>query len=345
MDISLFDYSLPEDRIAQYPLDKRDESRMMVLLPKEGKISHCMFSDFSSYLNEGDVLVVNRTKVIRARLLGKKEGTGANVEVLLLKEIEQNLWECLVRPGSKLRAGARIIFSNNIECELISRTEYGGRIARFKVEDNLLKLLNDIAHVPLPPYIKRADEKNFDSERYQTVYAQENGSIAAPTAGLHFTQEILGALEKKGIGITPLILHIGLGTFQPVKTETVEEHKMHSEFYTVPLETAELVNNARVKGRRVLVVGTTSVRALESCANEDGTISAGSGETALFIYPGYKFRSVNSLLTNFHLPRSTLLIMVSALAGREFIQKAYNEAVRKEYRFYSYGDCMLILNE
>lgn len=345
MDISLFDYDLPEDRIAQYPLEKRDDSRMMVLMPATGKISHCRFRDLPGFLNPGDVVVLNRTKVIRARLLGKKANTGAFVEVFLLKELEENLWECLVRPGSRLREGSIVEFDEGVKCELVSQTTFGGRIVKFKAEGNIVSYLSRIGHVPLPPYITRPDDKTYDGQRYQTVYAEYEGSVAAPTAGLHFTHEMLEALSAKGIVSAPLILHVGLGTFQPVKMQKIEEHKMHTEKYMVPTETAHVINDAVKQKRRVLIVGTTAVRALETCAQQDGTVSVGSGDTNLFIYPGYKFKITKSLLTNFHLPRSTLLMMVSALAGREFVLKAYKEAIREGYRFFSYGDCMLILNE
>lgn len=345
MDISLFDYNLPMDRIAQFPTENRGDSRMMVLSPKSESISHRLFRDLPEFIQKGDVLVINRTRVIKARLIGKKAKTGAAVEVFLLKEIEKNLWECLVRPGNRLHAGARIEFTNSIGCEIVDRTEYGGRIARFDIGVNVMDILNEIGHVPLPPYIKREDNKDFDEQRYQTVYADIKGSVAAPTAGLHFTSEMLVVLEEKGIQIAPLILHVGLGTFQPVKEQTIEEHKMHTESYSLPPETAQIINNAKNKGQRVLAVGTTAVRALETCSNDAGSVSAGSGETDLFIYPGYKFRILRNLLTNFHLPRSTLLMMISALAGREFILRAYEEAINNGYRFYSYGDCMLILNE
>ena len=345
MDISLFDYNLPEERIAQFPLENRDNSRMMILQYKSKGISHRMFRDLPDYLNAGDVIVINRTKVIRARLFGTKEKTGTKVEVFLLKEIEKNLWECLVRPGSRIREGISIEFENNIKCEVVSRTSFGGRIVRFNIEENILTCLDKIGHIPLPPYIKREDNKEVDGERYQTIYAAKEGSVAAPTAGLHFTEGMLRSLSEKGIIIVSLILHVGLGTFQPVKTRKIEEHRMHFERYNVPEETARAINEASKQNRRIIIVGTTAVRALETCTKSDGIVSASSGETDLFIYPGYKFRVARNMLTNFHLPRSTLLMMVSALAGREFILDAYQEAIREGYRFYSYGDCMLILDD
>ncbi len=343
MDVGLFDYDLPEERIAQYPTDKRDESRMMVLDLGNGTISHRLFRDLPQYLQSGDVLVINRTRVIRARLTGRKFGGNAEVEVMLLKEIEKNLWECLVRPGRRLRVGSRVLFDRGIVCELVSRTEFGGRIARFELEGDLKDMLDEIGHVPLPPYIHRQDERNLDGERYQTVYAETRGSVAAPTAGLHFTREMIEKLEAGGIQMAPLVLHIGLGTFQPVKVQKVEEHKMHSEAYLMPAETAAAINSAHSEGRRILTIGTTATRALETASSETGVVHSGSGDSELFIYPGYKFKVVETLLTNFHLPMSTLLMMVSAFAGREFVLEAYAEAVRERYRFYSYGDCMLIL--
>jgi S-adenosylmethionine:tRNA ribosyltransferase-isomerase len=329
--------------IAQYPAEERDGSRMMVVDRGSGTISHRQFRDLPEFLGPADVVVINETSVIRARLLGRKADSDIEAEVMLLREVEQNVWECLVRPGRRLPVGSRVVFDSGIECELVSRTEFGGRVARFEVEGDVLDFLRDIGHIPLPPYIRRSDEKEFDGERYQTVYARARGSVAAPTAGLHFTRQMMETLRAKGVRIAPLVLHIGLGTFRPVKVQEVEEHEMHREAYSVPDETAAAINGARKDGRRVLTVGTSATRALETAAGDDGAVRPGPGKSGLFIYPGYEFRVVETLLTNFHLPRSTLLMMVSAFAGRELILEAYREAVKEGYRFYSYGDCMLIV--
>lgn len=340
MQLSDFYYDLPQELIAQDPLLKRDNSRLMVLDREEGTIEHKHFYDVISYLKEGDCLVINDTKVIPARLIGEKEGTGAAIEVLLLKRLDDCTWETLVKPGKKARVGARIIFGGGkLVGEVIDIVEEGNRIVRFEYEGIFEEILDELGQMPLPPYITHKLE---DKNRYQTVYAEHEGSAAAPTAGLHFTKELLEEIKAKGIKIAHVTLHVGLGTFRPVKTENILEHHMHSEFYTVTQEAADKINTARKNGGKIIAVGTTSTRTLESVGTEDGTVKAGSGWTQIFIYPGYQFKVIDSLITNFHLPESTLVMLVSALAGREHVLAAYEEAVKKKYRFFSFGDAMLI---
>ena len=340
MKVSDFDYDLPERLIAQHPSEKRDESRLMVLNREKQTIEDKVFKDVIDYLNPGDCLVRNNTKVIPARLYGKKE-TGANVEFLLLKRIHDDTWEVIVRPGRKLLKGAKVIFGDGIlEATIDDVLENGNRQVTFKYDGIFNEILDQIGLMPLPPYIK---EKLKDKDRYQTVYAKYDGSAAAPTAGLHFTEELLEKIRQKGVEIANVTLHVGIGTFRPVKVENVEEHDMHSEHYYIKKEDADKINNAKKNGKRIISVGTTSCRVLESIADESGFVKETEGDTSIFIYPGYKFKCIDSLITNFHLPESTLVMLVSALAGKDFILKAYKEAVEKEYRFFSFGDAMIIL--
>ena len=339
MNVKDFYYELPEELIAQTPIEKRDESRLMVLNRKEQTIEHKTFKDIIDYLKPGDVLVRNNTKVIPARLYGKKE-TGANVEFLLLNNIEGDIWESIVRPGNKLHIGTKVIFGDGLlEAEVLDIMEGGTRKVKFTYNGIFNEILDKIGLMPLPPYIH---EELKQRDRYQTVYAKYNGSAAAPTAGLHFTPELFEKLKAKGIEIANVTLHVGIGTFRPVKVEKVEEHHMHSEHFYIKQEDVEIINKAKQEGRRVIAVGTTSCRVLETVADENGFVKATEGDTQIFIYPGYKFKILDGLITNFHLPESTLLMLVSSLAGREFIMKAYNEAVKEKYRFFSFGDAMFI---
>lgn len=336
-----FYYDLPQELIAQDPLEDRSSSRLMHLSKLDGSIEHRHFTDVLDYLEEGDCLVINNTKVIPARLYGHKEETGALIEILLLKRRENDIWECLVKPGKKARPGAKIVFGNGIlKGEIIDIVEEGNRLIQFQYEGIFEEILDQLGEMPLPPYITH---KLQDKNRYQTVYAKNEGSAAAPTAGLHFTQELLKKVEEKGVNIAHVTLHVGLGTFRPVKVDDVENHHMHSEFYMVEEDQAKLINDTKKAGKRVISVGTTSCRTLESATGEDGILKAGSGWTEIFIYPGYRFKMIDALITNFHLPESTLLMLVSALAGKENIMHAYEEAVRERYRFFSFGDAMIII--
>ena len=340
MKVSDFNYELPEELIAQVPIQKRDESRLMVVNKTKKTIHHKKFKDILDYLEPGDCLVRNNTKVIPARLYGKKE-TGANVEFLLLNNIEGDIWESIVRPGNKLHVGTKVIFGDGIlTAEVLEIMPGGTRKVKLMYDGILNEILDKIGLMPLPPYIHETlKEKN----RYQTVYAKYEGSAAAPTAGLHFTDELLEEIKKKGIEIANVTLHVGIGTFRPVKEETVENHDMHSEHFYIKKEDAEKINNAKKKGKRIISVGTTSCRVLETIADENGFVKECEGDTKIFIYPGYKFKCLDALITNFHLPQSTLLMLVSALADREFMLKAYNEAVQEKYRFFSFGDAMFIM--
>lgn len=341
MKLSDFNYILPEELIAQDPLEKRDNSRLMVLHRDTGAWEHKHFYDIIEYLNPGDCLVVNNTKVIPARLMGVKEDTGASIEVLLLKRKEEKIWETLVKPGKKARIGARISFGDGLLIgEVVDIVEEGNRLIRFEYEGIFEEILDKLGQMPLPPYITHRLQ---DRNRYQTVYAKYDGSAAAPTAGLHFTEELLEKIQKKGIRIAKVTLHVGLGTFRPVKEENVLEHHMHSEFYMVDEAAADAINETKAAGGRIIAVGTTSTRTLETVAESDGHIPVKSGWTDIFIYPGYQFKAVDCLITNFHLPESTLIMLVSALADRETVLRAYEEAVREKYRFFSFGDAMLIL--
>ena len=339
MKVSDFDYELPEELIAQTPIEKRDESRLMVLDREKQTIEHRKFKNIIEYLKTGDVLVRNNTKVIPARIYGKKE-TGANVEFLLLHNIEGDIWECIVRPGNKLHIGTKVIFGDGLlKAEILDIMEGGTRKVKFYYNGIFNEILDKIGLMPLPPYIH---EELKEKDRYQTVYAKYEGSAAAPTAGLHFTEELFEALRKKGVEVANVTLHVGIGTFRPVKEETVEEHKMHTEHFYIKKEDVEKINNAKKEGRRVIAVGTTSCRVLESIADENGFVKETEEDTGIFIYPGYKFKCIDGLITNFHLPQSTLLMLVSALAGKDYIMKAYKEAVKEKYRFFSFGDAMII---
>ena len=340
MKISEFNYELPEELIAQTPIEKRDESRLMVLDREKQTIEHKVFKDIIDYLEPGDCLVINDTKVIPARLYGKKD-TGANVEFLLLKRIENDDWEAMVRPGNKLKAGAKVTFGDGLlNAEVLETLPGGNRRVRFTYEGIFNEILDQIGLMPLPPYIKENIKE--ENEKYQTVYAKYEGSAAAPTAGLHFTEELLEKIKAKGVEIAKVTLHVGIGTFRPVKVENVEEHQMHSEHFIVKQEEADKINRARENGHRIIAVGTTSCRVLESVSDENGKMKAIETDTSIFIYPGYKFKCVDCLVTNFHLPQSTLIMLVSTLAGKEFIMEAYNEAVKDKYKFFSFGDAMFI---
>lgn len=336
-----FYYDLPEELIAQDPLEDRSSSRLLVLDKETGATSHHIFKEITGYLKEGDCLVINDTKVIPARLIGAKEGTGAKIEILLLKRKENNIWETLVKPGKKAKVGTRIVFGEGLLVgEVVGIVEEGNRLVKFEYEGIFEEILDQLGQMPLPPYITHQLE---DKNRYQTVYAKHTGSAAAPTAGLHFTPELLKEIEEKGIDIARVTLHVGLGTFRPVKVDEITDHHMHSEFYQVDEEAAEKINRAKDSGHRVICVGTTSCRTIESAADETGHLKPTSGWTEIFIYPGYKFKILDGLITNFHLPESTLIMLVSALAGREHVLAAYEEAVRERYRFFSFGDAMLIV--
>lgn len=339
MNKSDFDFYLPEELIAQTPLEKRDTSRLLHLDKQTGEIEHKHFYDIKQYLHEGDCLVLNDSRVLPARLIGARP-TGGTVELVLLKDLGDNRWECLSRPGRKTKPGQELVFGNGELTAVVEEVTLGGnRIVKFSYEGIFLEILERLGKMPLPPYIK---EELQDSERYQTVYSKELGSAAAPTAGLHFTKELLAEIADMGVKICYVTLHVGLGTFRPVKADKIEDHEMHSEFCIVPEETAETVNAVKRAGGRVIAVGTTSCRTLESFTAEDGTLQATSGWTNIFIYPGYKFKCIDALITNFHLPESTLIMLVSALAGRENILNAYNAAVKERYRFFSFGDAMMI---
>ena len=340
MDVKDFDYELPEELIAQDPLEDRSSSRLMVLDKTTGNVEHHIFKDILEYLKPGDCLVINNTKVIPARLYGVKEGTNAKIELLLLKRKENDVWETLVKPGKKAKPGTRIIFGDGLLVgEIIDIVEEGNRLIQFHYEGIFEEILDQLGQMPLPPYITHQLQ---DKGRYQTVYAKYDGSAAAPTAGLHFTKELLEQVKAKGVDIAEVTLHVGLGTFRPVKVENVLEHHMHSEFYMVSQEAADKINNAKKNGNRVISVGTTSTRTLESAADENGYLKETSGWTEIFIYPGYKFKVIDGLITNFHLPQSTLVMLVSALAGREHVLHAYQIAVEEKYRFFSFGDAMFI---
>lgn len=337
MLVTDFDYDLPQELIAQHPMEPRDHSRLLVVDKKTGEIEHRHFYDLVNYLKPGDVLVFNDTRVIPARLHGTKD-TGAHVEVFLLTRRDATDWEVLVRPGKKLQVGAKINFSDELSCEVIEHTDFGGRVVRFKYDGIFEEILDRLGETPLPPYITAPLE---DKERYQTVYNRERGSAAAPTAGLHFTKELLQKIKDIGCEEVFVTLHVGLGTFRPVSEAKIEDHKMHKEFYTVSQEAADAVNKAKAEGRRIIAVGTTAVRTLEA-AGADGQLRAGSSWTNIFIYPGYKFRLVDDLVTNFHLPQSTLLMLVSTLSTREIMLQTYKKAVEEKYRFFSFGDAMFI---
>ena len=340
MKLTDFNYELPERLIAQVPIEKRDESRLMVLDREKKTIEHKVFKDILDYLKPGDCLVRNNTKVIPARLYGVKEETGANVEFLLLHRVEGDIWEVMVRPGKKLMPGAKVSFGDGIlKAEILEKMDDGNRKVKFEYNGIFNEILDKIGLMPLPPYIK---ERLKEKDRYQTVYAKYEGSAAAPTAGLHFTDELLEKIKEKGVEIANVTLHVGIGTFRPVKVENIEEHDMHSEHYYIKKEDADKINNARKNGGRIIAVGTTSCRVLESISDENGIVHETEGDTSIFIYPGYKFKCIDCLITNFHLPESTLIMLVSALAGKDYIMKAYEEAVKEKYKFFSFGDAMFI---
>lgn len=343
MDVKDFDYDLPEELIAQDPLEDRSSSRLMVLDKKTGEVSHHIFKEIIKYLRPGDCLVLNNTKVIPARLYGVKEGTMAKIEILLLKRKQNDVWETLVKPGKKAKPGTKIIFGDGILTgEVIDVVDDGNRLIQFSYDGIFEEILDKLGQMPLPPYITHQLK---DKNRYQTVYAKYDGSAAAPTAGLHFTKELLNEVKEKGVDIAEVTLHVGLGTFRPVKVDNVLDHHMHSEFYMVSQEAADKINNAKKNGGRIISVGTTSTRTLESAADENGMLHECSGWTDIFIYPGYKFKVIDCLITNFHLPQSTLVMLVSALAGREHILAAYKKAVEEKYRFFSFGDAMFITDD
>ena len=338
MNVSDFDYLLPEELIAQQPSETRDGCRLLVLHMDTNELEHRKFSDIKEYLRPGDCLVLNDSKVIPARLFGVKEGTGAHIEFLLSKKVEGNVWETLVRPGKRLRPGDFVSFGDGkLRAEILENSEGGTRHVRFTCKGDFMTVLEELGSMPLPPYIERASEEE-DKDRYQTVYAKEEGSVAAPTAGLHFTEELLEEIRAMGVKLAFVTLHVGIGTFRPVKVDKVEEHHMHFEEYSVSEEAAKLINETKAAGGRIISVGTTACRTMESAADENGVIKAGSGSTGIFIYPGYKYKMVDCLITNFHLPKSTLLMLVSALYDREHVIEAYNTAVKERYRFFSYGD-------
>ncbi|MBR2589659.1 MAG: tRNA preQ1(34) S-adenosylmethionine ribosyltransferase-isomerase QueA [Clostridia bacterium] len=342
MKKSDFYYELPEELIAQHPLEQRDASRLMLLHKQTGAIEHRHFYDLLDLLDENDCLVLNDTRVLPARIFGTKLQTGAVVEFLLLKQISGTEWECIVKPGKKAREGARFDFSGIMQCTVTKVLESGNRVITFEYEGNFFHLLEQIGSMPIPPYIK---EKLENKERYQTVYSKHLGSAAAPTAGLHFTNEMLAKLKHKGVKIAYVTLHVGLGTFRPVKAENIENHVMHSEHYHIPDITAKIINETKTAGGRIIAVGTTSCRTLETAADENGMISPCEGDSEIFIYPGYRFKCIDALITNFHLPESTLIMLVSALAGRENVLHAYKEAVEQQYRFFSFGDAMFITDK
>ncbi len=340
MKTSDFNFDLPEELIAQHPLEKRDYSRLMVVDKETGNIEHKHFYDVLEYLNSGDTIVLNNTRVMPARLIGEKEGSGGKIEFLLLKRIEGDKWECLSKPGKRAKIGTTFTFgSGKLKCTVVDIVEEGNRIIEFSYDGIFEQVLDELGEMPLPPYIT---ERLEDRERYQTVYSKEQGSAAAPTAGLHFTNDLLKAVEEKGINIAYVTLHVGLGTFRPVKVDDVNSHVMHSEFYSLDEENAKIINDTKKNGGKVISVGTTSTRTLETIADKNGEVRAQSGWTDIFIYPGYEFKVVDKLITNFHLPESTLIMLVATLAGKEHILNAYNEAVKEKYRFFSFGDSMII---
>jgi S-adenosylmethionine:tRNA ribosyltransferase-isomerase len=341
MNLKEFYFDLPEELIAQEPLVQRDASRLLVLDKINGEIKHHTFGEIANYLKKGDCLILNDTRVIPARLFGTKEGTGSKIELLLLKRLEKDVWEVMLRPGNKAKPGARLILGEGeLKADILDIVEGGNRLVRFDYEGGFEAVLDRLGNMPLPPYITKRLE---DKERYQTVFSKNEGSAAAPTAGLHFTPELLAELQEKGVKLAYITLHVGLGTFRPVKTDNILDHKMHSEYFEVSEEAAVIINDTRESGGRIISVGTTSTRTVESIAGEDGSIKAGSGWTDIFIYPGYRFKLVDGLITNFHLPESTLLMLVSAMAGKENVMRAYEEAIRESYRFFSFGDAMLIV--
>ncbi|OMP67566.1 tRNA preQ1(34) S-adenosylmethionine ribosyltransferase-isomerase QueA [Domibacillus epiphyticus] len=342
MKVEDFDFDLPEELIAQTPLKERAESRMMILDKETGDIRHEVFKHIVNYLQQGDLLVLNNTKVLPARLYGVKEDTGANIEVLLLKQGKEDEWETLVKPAKRIKEGSIISFGDGkLRAVCTAEKEHGGRMLRFEYEGIFYEVLDELGEMPLPPYIK---EQLEEKDRYQTVYAKERGSAAAPTAGLHFTEQLLMELKERGVRVEFITLHVGLGTFRPVSVDSVEDHDMHAEYYTISERTAEAIRETKDNGGRVIAVGTTSVRTLETAARDHGAVKASSGWTDIFIYPGFKFGAIDGMITNFHLPKSTLIMLISALAGQKEVLEAYSEAVKEKYRFFSFGDAMLIID-
>jgi S-adenosylmethionine:tRNA ribosyltransferase-isomerase len=340
LDVKDFDYDLPQELIAQTPIENREMSRLLVMNRKTGELEHRIFHDIIEYLNPGDCLVLNDTRVLPARLYGEKEGTGGKMEFVLLKQMDLNRWEVMVRPGKKAKEGKTFVFGDGLLKGIVEKVmDNGNRQVFFEYEGNFYDVIDRIGLMPLPPYIT---ESLNDRERYQTVYAKHLGSAAAPTAGLHFTQDLLHRLEEKGVKIVYCTLHVGIGTFRPVKAEHVEDHRMHSEHYTLTQEAADTINAAKAAGKRIIAVGTTSCRTLESIGKEDGTVEATQGDTSIFIYPGYRFKVIDGLITNFHLPQSTLVMLVSAFSTREHVLHAYEEAIKERYRFFSFGDAMFL---
>ncbi len=342
MKLSSFKYALPEDLIAQYPAENRDESRLMVLNRETKSVEEKKFKDVVDYIQPEDCLVVNETRVFPARLMGTKDKTDAEVEIFLLRQLEGGLWEVLVKPARKVRVGNRLTIGDELACDVIDNTVSGGRVVRFNFEGDFFEIVDRIGQSPLPPYVKREPEPS-DKERYQTVYAKERGAVAAPTAGLHFTEEIINKLKKKGVRVVPVVLHLGLGSFRPVVVEDLSRHKMDSEFYEISQESADTINDTMKSGGKVIAVGTSTVRALETQVTSEGWVKADRGWTDKFIFPPYEFKIVDRLITNFHLPASTLLMLVSAFADRDFVFECYERAVKNKYRFYSYGDSMFVL--
>lgn len=342
MKLSEFKFDIPDDLIAQYPVKRRDQSRLMVLDRKTETLEHGIFKNVVDHLNPGDGIIVNETKVFPARIFGVKEKTDAQVELLLLRQLEQNMWEALVKPARKVRVGNRIQITEDFGCDVIDNTTSGGRVVRFDYNGgDFFKLIDEVGVSPLPPYIKREAEE-IDREKYQTVYAKKIGAVAAPTAGLHFTEDLMNQIRAKGIKFIPIVLHVGLGTFRPVQVEDLSRHQMDSEYYEISEESARAINEVKLGGGRVIAVGTTSVRALEASANADNLVKANNGWTDIFIYPPYKFKIVDAMITNFHLSGSTLFLLTCAFAGKDFVMNAYESAIKENYRFYSYGDAMLI---
>jgi S-adenosylmethionine:tRNA ribosyltransferase-isomerase len=343
MKISEYDFQLPLEFIAQYPSDKRDHSKLMVLHRRSGKIEHKVFYQIIDYLKKDDGLVINHTRIFPARLFGRLENKDSKIEILLLKKIEDDVWEILVKPGRKAKIGQRIVFDQNkLKCEILDKSPAGGRVVKFFYNGDFYEMIDQIGVIPLPPYIKRKPE-NVDKKRYQTVYAKEIGAVAGPTAGFHFTEELLKRIEEKGIILIPIVLHVGLGTFRPIKVDDPGQHRMEAEYYKIDKSSAEKIKQVKENNGRIFAVGTSVVRALETIAGRDKTLEPGEGWTDIFIYPPYEFKLVNVILTNFHLPKSTLLLLVSAFANKDLIFKAYQEAMEKEYKFYSYGDAMLLI--
>ena len=342
LELSDYDYELPKELIAQEPSKTRDSSRLLVVNRETNDICLKNFKEIINYLDKGDVLVINETKVIPARFYAKRKDTGAEIEIFLLKEISENTWEVMVKPGRKAKLGMELELPNNATCVLQSVTETGTRIAAFKCDGDLLDYIHENGNMPLPPYIEREVNSN-DKDRYQTVFASKPGAVAAPTAGLHFTNELLENIENKGVKIAKIVLHVGIGTFKPIKVNNIKDHKMHEEYYEVSKETADTINKAKSKNSKIIALGTTSVRAIESVADKNGVIQAHNGETDIFIYPGYKFKVVDKLITNFHLPKSSLMLLVSAFSSVDMIKKAYKKAIDEKYRFFSYGDAMIII--